>query len=59
MTFEVPSPIASIPGKVTNKTLNQQGWNAALAGFKISDCPYYSTSAAETHWKRGFRSVAA
>lgn len=39
----------------TNKDFHVQGWNAAIAGLKIGDCPYYPTSTAEKHWKIGFR----
>lgn len=58
MAHQIASPISAIPGKATNKTLEMQGWNAALAGHKITDCPYYATSTAEKYWLRGFRSVA-
>lgn len=40
----------------TNKDYMVQGWNAANAGIKIDDCPYYATSTAEKHWKSGHRS---
>ena len=41
----------------TNKDFVIQGWNAALAGFQITECPYYATSTAEKHWKIGHRSA--
>lgn len=61
MTYEEPSPITSMPGKVTNKQLFTQGWNAAVAGrgYTIDDCPYYATSTAEKHWKAGYRSAGS
>ena len=49
-------PITPLPGKAANKAFEMQGWNAKRAGFKESDCPYYSTSAAEKYWLKGFRS---
>jgi ribosome modulation factor len=57
ITFTPASPIAAIPGKVSNKTLHMQGWNAARAGYAITQCPYYASSTAERHWLAGFRSV--
>lgn len=41
----------------TNKDFYTQGWNAALAGVAIEDCPYYPSSIAEKHWKAGHRSA--
>ena len=49
-------PITQMPGKRTNKDYLTQGWNAAIAGFKITDCPYYATSTAEKYWLKGFKS---
>jgi ribosome modulation factor len=46
-----------MPGKRTNKEYHGQGWNAALKGHSIDECPYYATSTAEKHWKAGFRSA--
>lgn len=43
--------------KITNKDFYIQGWNAAGAGIKIEDCPYYASSTAEQHWKAGHRSA--
>lgn len=52
-----PSPATAIPGKVTNKAYEVQGWNARVAGFSAKDCPYYATSTAEKYWLRGFRAA--
>ena len=49
-------PITRMPGYRTNKMYVLQGWNAAVAGFKIEDCPYFATSPAEGLWRKGFRS---
>jgi ribosome modulation factor len=52
-----PALISQMPGKRTNREYEMQGWNAALAGFSIDDCPYYATSTAERLWKKGHRSA--
>lgn len=46
-----------MPGKKTNKQLEMQGWNAALAGFRVDQCPYCATSTSEKYWLRGFKSA--
>ena len=40
----------------TNKDYELQGWNAAQAGIKADECPYYSNSTAEKYWLKGHRS---
>ena len=40
----------------TNKDYERQGWNAAQAGVKESECPYYTSSTAEKYWLKGHRS---
>lgn len=40
----------------TNKDYFAQGWEAARAGYALDECPYYPTSTAEKHWKRGHQS---
>lgn len=47
--------IQVMPGYRTLKAYQLQGWNASQYGYKVDDCPYYATSDAEKHWKRGFR----
>lgn len=48
---------APLPGKATNRQYEMQGWNAARAGLKASDCPYYATSTAEKYWLKGFKAA--
>lgn len=56
--INAPLPAGYNKGKpITNKQYFTQGWNAALAGFGIDECPYYATSTAEKHWKAGHRSA--
>ena len=56
MNFRNEQLLTKPNGKpVTNKDYNMQGWNAAVAGIHIDDCPYYPTSTAEKHWKAGHR----
>lgn len=56
--MQVPSPITPMPGKKTNKQLELQGWNAAVAGYRVEDCPYYTCSTAGERWLKGFRSAS-
>lgn len=53
-------PIACLTGKANGKPNTDadyynQGRDARAAGYAESDCPYYSSSTAETFWLRGFR----
>lgn len=40
----------------TNRDYFAQGWESARAGYDLEECPYYATSTAEKHWKRGWKS---
>lgn len=53
----INGPISQMPGKRSNKEYIMQGWNAAIEGFTIDQCPYYATSTAERLWKQGFRTA--
>jgi hypothetical protein len=53
-------PIACLTGKANGKPNTdldyyKQGQDARTADYAESDCPYYSSSTAETYWKRGYR----
>lgn len=57
MTFiNAPLPPKANGKPNTNKDYFLQGWNAAQAGVKIEDCPYYATSTAEKYWLKGYKS---
>lgn len=56
--INAPLPAHYNGGKpIANKQYELQGWNAAVAGFKIEDCPYYASSTAEKYWLKGFKSA--
>ena len=54
--LNVQLPVRADGKPRTNKEYEVQGWNAALAGLSVEDCPYYATSTAEKLWKKGFQS---
>lgn len=58
MTFmNKPLPPKENGKQNTNKDYLVQGWNAAVNGVSVNDCPYYATSTAEKYWLKGHKSA--
>lgn len=57
MFINAPLPPKANGKPATNKDYHVQGWNAALNGVGIDECPYYHSSTAEKHWKAGHRTA--
>ena len=38
----------------TTRDYFNQRRDARSEGFRLADCPYYSTSTAETQWRKGY-----
>lgn len=54
MAKEEAAVRAQLLGPQPNSAYERQGRSARMLGMKASDCPYYATSTASTHWRKGF-----